>query len=45
MNNYRASYLTFDQAANYAALIRLSGAMNVKISETSDGWDVTWKQP
>ena len=45
MNNYRMSHATYTQACDHAGRLRRQGAANVSISETGDGYDVTWQQP
>ena len=45
MNNYRCSWKKYGDAQDHADRLRRRGASSVAISETSHGWDVTWKQP
>lgn len=44
MNNYRMSHLSRISAHLHADKLRRQGAFDILISETSNGWDVTWRQ-
>lgn len=44
MNNYRMSHYSQMEARLHADRLKRQGAFEVVISETSQGWDVTWKQ-
>lgn len=44
MNNYRMSHFTQREAQEHAARLRKANAENVAVTETSNGWDVTWRQ-
>lgn len=44
MNNYRMSHFTWQEAQEHAARLRRANAKKVTVTETSNGWDVTWRQ-
>jgi len=44
MNNYRMSHFTWQAAQEHAERLRLANAKSVSVVETSNGWDVTWRQ-
>lgn len=44
MNNYRMIHSSQMEAHLHADRLRRQGAFEVTITETSHGWDVTWKQ-
>lgn len=37
--------MTYTQACDHAGVLERSGATHISITETSDGYDVTWWQP
>lgn len=43
MNNYRASFSTYDAARAYVSTLQVKWGVSASIEETALGYDVTWR--